>query len=139
MYNERRLFLIVFTATLSCFLNGYELGVLNTSIDAISDTMGWSGSEKTFFISLCTGLLCLGAVCGASISAFARIGRRKLLMYNSVLAVVASIVNIFANSYSFVIGRFLGGIVAGIGSTISPIYVNEFAPVAISGKLGSMV
>ena len=129
------------TATLSLFLNGYELGVFNTSINSIADVMDWSGGEKTFFTSICTGMMNLGALFGAILASFTadRIGRRKLLIYNALIAIVASVVNIQANTITFVIGRFMGGIVGGIGSTVGPVYVNEYAPAEISGKLGSMV
>jgi MFS family permease len=141
MYREGRLICIVLTGTLSSFISGYELGVFNTSIEAIADVMDWDGGLKTFYTSLCTGLMNLGAITGSLIAAFYsdRLGRRRLLIYNSCLAAVASFINIWPNTGTFCVARFLAGIVAGIGSTTSPVFVNEYAPVEISGKLGSLV
>jgi MFS transporter, SP family, arabinose:H+ symporter len=37
------------------------------------------------------------------------------------------------------IGRFLSGIVAGVGVSIPPLFINETVPVEIRGKLGSLI
>lgn len=42
-------------------------------------------------------------------------------------------------TYTFLFSRLLGGICAGMGVSIAPLYINEIVPQEIKGKLGSLV
>lgn len=93
------------------------------------------------FISAVTGVTCVGAFIGAIMSGSIadRIGRRKLLLYNAFITIIASVVNIWPNEISFVVGRFVSGLAAGMGSTISPVFITEYSPAEIRGRLCSLV
>lgn len=60
------------------------------------------------------------------------------LIYADIVAIVASICMMIADKYIITIFRFVTGIVAGINSTLVPIYVKEMSPVSVSGLTGSI-
>ena len=88
-----------------------------------------------------SSLLPLGAMFGALGSGcFSKnIGRRKNLIIADIIIIVASITTVIPFTITFGIGRFLSGIGIGNFSILCPLYINEFSPSDISGKIGSMM
>ena len=82
---------------------------------------------------------------GASIGAYFgcrlsnRYGRRKTILWNDYFLLVVIGLNLIPFTLVFIIARFMCGIVSGVGTSITPVYINEISPAEISGKLGSLV
>ncbi len=54
-----------------------------------------------------------------------------------ILGIVAIGITIAStNSILLIIGRFLSGIIVGLNSALSPMYINEISPTEMSGPLG---
>ncbi|PIK61035.1 putative solute carrier family 2, facilitated glucose transporter member 1 [Apostichopus japonicus] len=88
------------------------------------------------------GYFCRGGVIG-SLSAGAiadKFGRKRALLLNNVLAVLAAILMGFsklANSYEMlIIGRLVIGVNCGINTGIVPMYLSEISPVNLRGGIG---
>jgi len=130
----------VLSATLNSFLCGYQIGVFNTCQNNVAHSLSW-GSHKTVLISVMTMLMPLGAMLGSMVAGLVanRLGRKWGMMLTCGIMVLSAGLNVISSSYSFGVARFLGGIVAGMGSTIPPVFVKEIVPVEISGVLGSLV
>ena len=130
----------VLCATLNSFLCGYQIGVFNTCQNNVAHSLNW-GSDKTALISVMTMLMPIGAMLGSMTAGLVanRLGRKWGMMLTCSIMLLSGGLNVITNSISFGIARFLGGIVAGMGSTIPPIFVKEIVPLEISGVLGSLV
>lgn len=149
-YNLCYLIFATLSATLNSFLCGYQIGVFNTCQNNVSHSLGW-GDDKRVMVSVMTFLMPIGAMVGSMCAGQAanKLGRKwAMIVTCGIMLLSAGLVtiiqNVISNSASFAIARFLGGIVAGMGSTIPPIFgtiqaVKEIVPVEISGVLGSLV
>lgn len=146
------IFLLVANATLGTFLFGYMIGIFNPTQETIEIINGW-GDTKSFYDGLVTGffiifyfkqrslgLMPIGAIVGAYLSAFLsiRIGRRNTFILADLIGIIGCVIWIFKGNALLFIGRFLGGIAVGLNSAIVPVYINEMSPLSISGSMGSM-
>jgi SP family xylose:H+ symportor-like MFS transporter len=135
---------LTITATLASFICGYQIGVINTCLENVAETLGW-GDRKLTMISVNSAIMPIGAIFGAFAAGKLAnsLGRRKALLVTNIISIIGCGLNVVPFDATFSIGRFIGGIVAGLGSSIPPVYgdlyiVNEIAPPEISGKLGSI-
>ena len=127
-YNLCYLVFVTLSATLNSFLCGYQIGVFNTCQDNVSHSLGWA-DNKTILISVMTALMPLGGMVGSMSAGLAanKLGRKLAMIVTCcVMLLSAGLVrdrqNVISDNYSFGIARFLGGIVAGMGSTIPPVF-----------------
>ena len=135
-----KLSLITFNATLCTWIFGYQLVALNSSVYAVSDTLGWGDLETTLF-AVAAALMPLGALVGSQVCVrwANAIGRRKFLLYNDLIIIIASCINAVPTTPTFMFGRFLSGFTVGNGMTIAPLYLYETMPVERLGRLGSFI
>jgi len=90
-------------------------------------------------ITIATTLVPVGACFGAlSGSASDRLGRRKFLIYNDILAIISAVLNCIPTTPTFMISRFLGGITAGAAPAVAPLYNTEYSPNKMRGSLGAV-
>lgn len=90
-YNTSVVVRLVINATLSCFLTGYNIGVTNSSLENVSEAVGWSGGYNTFS-AICNGVFPGGAVIGSILSGKIanKYGRRKGMIYTALLCIISS-------------------------------------------------
>lgn len=68
-----------------------------------------------------------------------RFGRKYVSMGASAMCMVSSLILFYSNSYlQLLFGRFLAGMSCGAAIVITPLYINEIAPVEWRGAMGSM-
>lgn len=68
-----------------------------------------------------------------------RYGRKYVSMGASAMCMVSSLLLFFSNSYlQLLFGRFLVGMSCGTAIVITPLFINEIAPVEWRGAMGSM-
>jgi MFS family permease len=65
------------------------------------------------------------------------VGRRTGLIVSAVIGITGCLFFVFPNPVTLLLGRFITGISAGIGSTIPPLYIKEVSPPDISGRTGT--
>ena len=75
-------------ATINCFLCGYNIGVLNSSILNLAHTLGWSESNLA---SVCNALLAFGAIIGSAIAGKVanKYGRIKGMMLVDIISILS--------------------------------------------------
>ena len=65
-------------------------------------------------------------------------GRKKVLIFSSILFAISALGCAFANSSAMLIlFRFIGGLGVGAVSVTAPMYISEIAPASMRGKLVS--
>ncbi|OLY85545.1 putative metabolite transport protein [Smittium mucronatum] len=135
-------------AALTSFIAGYKLAELNNPKDSImscnlEDETAWFGLPlclpmSEVYFGLVTSILAIGGLIGSMFSSRLAdtYGRRKSLIFNSVVLFVGSTFETFAYSpFMLLLGRFISGIGAGIGFVIVPMYLTEIAPIESRGLL----
>lgn len=132
--------LVYFTSifvSLGVFLFGYDQGVMsgiitgpffkdyfNQPTKAEVGTMVAILEVGAFFSSLCVGRI--GDI----------IGRRKTILYGSMIFFVGGALQTFANGMPMMLlGRIIAGVGVGMLSTIVPVYQSEISPPHNRGKL----
>jgi MFS transporter, SP family, sugar:H+ symporter len=124
-------------AALGGFLFGFDSGVINGTVGALTEAFGSSGAVTGFNVAS----MLLGCAAGAFLAGRLSdaIGRRASLLAAAVLfAVSAWGSGIAAGSFEFVIYRVLGGLAVGAASVICPAYIAEISPAAVRGRLGTL-
>lgn len=157
--SSRLIFAIAAAAIGSSFQHGYNTGVVNAPQMLIEDWImdvrsnrsssgGESGdvsqSTVTMIWSIAVAIFCVGGMIGGSIVGLVadRLGRKKGLLYNNVLVLIATILMGMAKqsmSYEMLIlGRFFIGINSGLNAGLAPMYLAEISPVHLRGAVGTV-
>ena len=127
-------------AALGNLIFSYNLAVFTSSQPSVASSLAW-GNEFYFWVAVNSALLPFGALLGTLASG--RMGQvcghRQNLMFADLLTVVASFVTILPFTATFAVGRFLSGIAMGVFSMHCPLYINEFSPAWVSGRIGSLM
>lgn len=121
------------------FLFGYHLGIVNAAMAQIAATLGFTGDAST------AGAVVSMALAGATVGSFAAgplgdgVGRKNAMVVNGVAFLASGAIMCARASTirSLLVGRFLSGVGIGVSSALVPLYINEVAPEARSGFLGS--
>ncbi|KAL8465909.1 hypothetical protein ACS0TY_035138 [Phlomoides rotata] len=128
----------VLVATLSSFLFGYHLGVVNDTLESISVDLGFSGSTMAegLVVSTCLGGALLGSLFSGWISD--GLGRRRAFQLCALPMVIgASLSAATSNLEGMLLGRFLVGTGMGLGPPVAALYVSEVSPAFVRGTYGS--
>jgi SP family arabinose:H+ symporter-like MFS transporter len=83
----------------------------------------------------------LGCIIGAASSGYLSdfFGRKKILLLSAILFLVCAIGSTVSNSVTaLVISRIIGGLGVGIASMLSPLYISEFSPAHLRGRMVSL-
>jgi SP family sugar:H+ symporter-like MFS transporter len=124
-------------AAIGGFLFGFDSGVINGAVDAISAAFGTKTAATGFAVASVL-LGCAGGAFGAG--ALANIvGRRPTMLFNAVLFLISAFATGAASSAPvFIISRILGGLAIGAASVLAPMYISEVAPAYLRGRLASL-
>ena len=89
-YNKGVLIKLVFTATISCFLTGFNIGVFKSSQINISETLKWGG-DKDFYASASNFAFAMGGAVGSALAGKLanKKGRRSGMMITALINIVA--------------------------------------------------
>ncbi len=124
-------------AAIGGFLFGFDSGVINGTVSALTKAFG-SSSAVTGFNVASMLLGCAGGafLAGRIADAF---GRRATLFASALLfALSAWGSGIADGSTEFVIYRLIGGFAVGAASIICPAYISEIAPADKRGRLATL-
>src|SRR5262245_35015236 len=124
-------------AAIGGFLFGFDSGVINGAVDAISAAFG----TKTAATGFAVASVLLGCAAGAfGAGALANmIGRRLTMLFNAVLFLISAFATGAAGSGPvFVAWRIVGGLAIGAASVLAPMYISEVAPAHLRGRLASL-
>jgi len=123
-----------FVAALGGFLFGFDTAVISGTISFVKAKFAMSVMTEGWFVSSAL----LGCIIG--VSAAGKLsdsyGRKKVMLLSAVLFLVSGIgcaISLTQNGLIFF--RLIGGIGVGVASIISPLYMSEFAPSHLRGRV----
>ncbi|URE30501.1 Sugar transporter [Musa troglodytarum] len=127
-------------ATVSSFLFGYHLGVVNEPLESISLDLGFTGNTlaEGLVVSMCLGGALIGCLFSGLISD--GIGRRRSFQLSTLPMIIGA--SLSASTISLVgmlLGRFLVGTGMGLGPAVASLYVTEVSPSSVRGTYGSLI
>lgn len=130
----------ILVATLSSFLFGYHVGVVNEPLETIALDLGFGGNTlaEGLVVSMCLG----GAFIGCMLSGWIAdgIGRRRAFQLSALPMIIgASMSATTKNLEGMLLGRFLVGTGMGLGPPVTSLYVTEVSPSFVRGTYGSFI
>ncbi|KAK9280736.1 hypothetical protein L1049_003624 [Liquidambar formosana] len=128
----------ILVASLSSFLFGYHLGVVNETLESISLDLGFSGSTlaEGLVVSTCLG----GAFVGSLFSGWIAdgVGRRRGFQLCALPMIIGASISATAKDLgTMLLGRFLVGTGMGLGPSVASLYVAEVSPAFVRGTYWS--
>jgi SP family sugar:H+ symporter-like MFS transporter len=124
-------------AAIGGFLFGFDSGVINGAVGAISVAFGTKTAATGFAVASVL-LGCAGGAFGAGALANI-IGRRPTMLFNALLFLVSAFATGAAGSAPvFITWRIVGGLAIGAASVLAPMYISEVAPAHLRGRLASL-
>ena len=126
--------LICLVAAVGGFLFGFDTAV-------ISGTFGFV--EKQFELSkVMVGVFGSAALAGCVLGAISagwlgdRFGRKPVLLIGAIFFFISALFSAIPPNFSILIGaRVIGGVGVGMISVLAPLYISEFAPPRIRGRM----
>ncbi|MFC0336426.1 MFS transporter, SP family, galactose:H+ symporter [Kushneria avicenniae] len=119
-------------AALAGLLFGMDIGVISGALPFIVNEFHVSTLMEGWIVSSMMVGAALGALGAGAISQ--RFGRKKALLYSSLLFFVGALVAVAATSpHILVVARILLGLAVGVASFTAPLYLSEVAPERIRG------
>lgn len=125
-------------ALFGSFQFGYHIGLLNTCLYYVSDSLHFTMSPggdivvSALVIGAAIGSLFAGQIADAT-------GPKRALVFNNIFTLTGCTISAFAvGFYSMTAGRFITGWGAGAASLYVPRYIAEVSPPAVRGALGTM-
>ncbi|KAL1551529.1 putative plastidic glucose transporter 2 [Salvia divinorum] len=128
----------ILVATISSFLYGYHLGVVNGTLESISVELGFSGSTlaEGLVVSTCLAGALLGSLFSGWISD--GLGRRRAFQLCALPMIIGASMSATTHSLEgMLLGRFFVGTGMGLGPPVAALYVSEVSPAYVRGTYGS--
>lgn len=124
-------------AAIGGFLFGFDSGVINGTVEALSASFGSSAAATGFSVASVLLGCAVGALgAGPCMDAW---GRKPSMLITAVFFAVSAWGSGDASSETvFVFYRVFGGLGVGAASVIAPTYISEVAPARIRGSLASL-
>jgi len=132
--SARYLGAVCLVASLGGLLFGFDTAVISGTVApvralyALSDLQeGWFGSSA--LVGCILGAVVAGSVCD-------RFGRKPALLGSAAFFLLSALCAAAAPGFQWLVwGRIIGGLGVGLASVAAPMYISEFAPPRIRGRL----
>lgn len=140
----------VISAILASFVFGWNIGVINSPKDVISDCKIENYPSNTLPACLpmtqlewsaVVAIFAVGGLFGGSLGGkFCKfLGRKNTIFYNNIITLSAGVLMAFSvNIWMFGLGRILVGFSSGIATGAVPMYVAEISPNRYRGAMGTL-
>jgi sugar porter (SP) family MFS transporter len=130
-------FLIALIVALGGFLMGFDASVISGVVGFIEPEFELTKLQLGWAVSCLTLTSTLGMVIAGPLSD--KVGRRKVLIYASVLFFISAIYSALAPGFiHLVTARMIGGFGVGAALIIAPMYIAEIAPPKKRGRMVSL-
>ncbi len=126
--------LICFVASLGGLLFGFDTAVISGTFGFVELQYALSKLEVGWFGSSALVGCILGAMIAGALSD--RFGRKPILISAGVLFFISALGSTIAPTFNIlIIARLIGGLGVGMASVLAPLYISEFSPPKIRGRL----
>ncbi|XP_019443456.1 PREDICTED: probable plastidic glucose transporter 3 [Lupinus angustifolius] len=129
----------VVVASISSFLYGYHVGVVNETLESISVDLSFSGNTLAEGLVVSTCLV--GAFLGSLFSGWIAdgIGRRRSFQLCALPMIIGAGMSATAKSlWGMLLGRLFVGTGMGLGPPVAALYVAEVSPPSVRGTYGGL-
>ena len=133
----RYLLLICIVASLGGFLFGFDTAVISGTVDMVSSQFELTELQTGWF----TSSAIVGCICGAVGAGWLgdRFGRKPMLVISAMLFFISAFGSSVPPDFRMlIIARMIGGLGVGMASVLAPLYISEFSPPRIRGRLVAM-
>jgi MFS transporter, SP family, arabinose:H+ symporter len=128
------LYLICLTASLGGLLFGFDTAVISGTVDFVQKTFALSSLAVGWFVSSALVGCILGAAVSGALSD--RFGRKPILIISALCFFLCALVSAVPSNFALLIAaRILGGLGVGMASVLAPMFVSEFSPPRLRGRL----
>ena len=136
-YNHLYVIGLSAVAAIGGFLFGFDSGVINGAVAAISAAFGTQTAATGFAVASVLLGCAVGAFGAGTLANY--IGRRPTMLLNAVIFLTSAFATGAAGSATiFIVARIVGGVGIGAASVLAPMYISEIAPAHLRGRLGSL-
>jgi len=128
---------VCLVASLGGFLFGFDTAVISGTFGFVEKQFGLTKLAVGWFGSAAL----VGCILGAMVAGWLgdRFGRRPVLIAGGATFLFSALYTTIPNAFSMLIAaRIVGGIGVGVASVLAPIYISEFAPPRIRGRLAAL-
>ncbi len=125
---------ICLVASLGGFLFGYDTAVISGTFEFVERQFGLSKVEVGWFGSSAL----LGCILGAAYAGWLgdRYGRKPVLIVAGVFFFVSALYSAIPQTFTILIlARALGGLGVGMASVLAPMFISEFSPPRVRGRV----
>jgi len=125
---------VCFVASLGGVLFGFDTAVISGTFSFVEVYFGLGKLEVGWFASSAL----VGAILGAGMAGALsdRYGRKPVLIAAALLFFISALGSTVPPDFVFLIcARLIGGLGVGMASVLAPLYISEFAPPEIRGRL----
>ncbi len=125
---------ICVVASLGGFLFGYDTAVISGTFEAVERQFGLTKVEVGWFGSSAL----LGCILGAAYAGWLgdRYGRKPVLIVAGVFFFVSALYSAIPRTFTvLILARAIGGLGVGMASVLAPMFISEFSPPRIRGRL----
>ncbi len=131
---QNLLWLSCFVASLGGVLFGFDTAVISGTFGMVETQFGLSKLLVGWFGSSALVGAIVGAIFAGGLAD--KYGRKPILLLSAFLFFLSALFSsIPPNFIWLIIARLLGGLGVGMASVLSPMYISEFAPAKIRGRL----
>jgi SP family arabinose:H+ symporter-like MFS transporter len=125
---------VCLVASIGGLLFGFDTAVISGTVGLVESQFALSKLQVGWFASAAL----LGCIAGALAAGVLgdRFGRKPVLIVAAVLFFLSALFSTIPPSFSLLIpARLVGGVGVGIASVLAPMYISEFAPPRLRGRL----
>ena len=121
-------------ASLGGLLFGFDTAVISGTIEKVTAQFELTEALKGWF----TSSALIGCILGALVAGWSgdRFGRKPCLIFAAFLFFISALGSAIPPNFTVLIpARWIGGVGVGMASVLGPIYITEFSPPRIRGRL----
>lgn len=128
------LILICAIAAIGGFLFGFDTAVISGVVGFVKSEYAMSAAQEGWFVSSALLGCIIGVSCAGKLSD--SYGRKKVLLLSALLFTVSAAGCMLVKPENQLIAfRLVGGLGIGVASMVSPLYITEFAPSKLRGRM----